>query len=72
MSGRRDKGIRRAIKKARGAVIMDSFERTLSLPFRERLEIAIAILTRRRPWIITAWLVGLALWTLIAVLAWGI
>lgn len=68
MSQRRVKQIRRQVRQAREVIVHASFEDTLALPFRDRWEIAIAILTRRRSWLLAIPVVGFLIASLIALL----
>jgi hypothetical protein len=70
MSQRRVKQTRRVIRKAREVIIHDSFDRTLGLPLRDRLEVALAIVTRRKSWLVGLYLVALLVSALVAVVAW--
>ena len=70
MSQRRVKQLRRIVRRERAGIAWDSYEQTLALPFAERWEIALSILTRRRPWIVTAAVVGAFLIGLGGVVIW--
>lgn len=58
MSQKQVKRYRRVVRKAAEEIAYGTFEDTLALPFRERLEICATIITRRRTWLITLWIVG--------------
>lgn len=70
MSQRRAKRIRRQVRKAREVIVHASFEDTLHLPLRDRLEVAVAIITRRRPWLLAIPVVGLVVAGFIIMLLW--